>query len=60
MTRDSTVEGDENLGLVINSISGGYDIGTVQATGSILDDDTTNPPAVSVGDPGVFPLTKWF
>ncbi len=50
VTGDNAIEGDEDFGLVINSVSGGYDIGTAQATGTILDDDTDNPPVVSVGD----------
>ncbi len=47
---DAVLEGDEDLGLIINRVSGGYDIGTAQATGSIHDDDATNSLVVSVGD----------
>lgn len=46
---DAVVEGDETLGLSITSVSGAAQ-GTSQATGTILDDDTTSPPTISVGD----------
>ena len=50
---DNTVESDETMGLTVNGVNGGYAIGTAQATGTILDDDTTKTPAVSVGDAAV-------
>ena len=40
---------DETLGLSIDSVTGA-DQGTFQAVGTILDDDTTAPPTISVGD----------
>lgn len=46
---DAAVEGDETLGLTINSV-GGAAQGTTQATGTVLDDDTSVTPSISVGD----------
>ena len=53
VTGDNVVEGDETLGVVVNSVSNGYAIGTAQATGTIVDDDTTKAPTVSVGDTSI-------
>ncbi len=50
---DNAVEGDETLGLSIDSVTGGYAMGTSQATGTILDDDATNSPTISIGDASI-------
>lgn len=49
---DDLVEGSEDFRLVINSVSGTAR-GTTQATATVLDDDTTVAPSVSVGDSAV-------
>ncbi len=46
---DNAVEGPESFGLAINSVAGAAS-GTTQATATILDDDTSVTPSVSVGD----------
>jgi len=50
---DNAAEGDESLGLSVGAVSGGYVIGTSQATGSISDDDTASAPVLSVGDTSI-------
>ncbi len=52
VTGDNTVEGDETLGLAINAVNGAAQ-GTTQATGTILDDDTTVTPSISIGDASI-------
>ncbi len=46
---DATVEGDETLGLSVNSVNGAAQ-GTTQASATVLDDDTAVTPSISVGD----------
>ncbi|HEV7524553.1 MAG TPA: Calx-beta domain-containing protein [Acidimicrobiia bacterium] len=53
VTGDNVQEGDETFGLALTGASGGVPVGTTQATGTILDDDATHDPVVSVGDASV-------
>jgi probable HAF family extracellular repeat protein len=50
---DTDVEGDETFEVVLSNPTGGYSLGSATAVGTIIDDDPTGGPLLSIGDTSI-------